>query len=108
MRTAQAGTSLPTVRQSLWLDGLRGPRFDDFEFGATYDVAIVGGGVAGMLVAAQLARRGLRVAVADAGAIGGGVTGYTTGKVSALQQTQYSKIGGGKRGEQYAAASVAG
>jgi glycine/D-amino acid oxidase-like deaminating enzyme len=49
------------------------------------DVAVVGGGIAGLTAAAFLKRAGARVAVIEAGRAGTGVTSHTTGKVSSLQ-----------------------
>lgn len=43
------------------------------------DVAVVGGGIAGVLTAYTLAKRGVSVALVDKGTIGGGESGYTTG-----------------------------
>lgn len=43
------------------------------------DVAVVGGGIAGVLTAYELAKGGARVALLEKGTIGSGETGYTTG-----------------------------
>ena len=102
------GEALPPARSSLWLDGLGGPNFKTFGEGAAYDVVIVGGGVAGVLVASRLVARGMRVAIVEASRVGRGVTGFTSGKVSALQQTMYSRIGDEQDAASYAAASLAG
>ena len=56
------------------------------------DVAIIGGGIAGVTTAYALKRDGLRVAVLERGVIGGGATGFTTAKATALQQTKLSQI----------------
>jgi glycine/D-amino acid oxidase-like deaminating enzyme len=111
MPRERPSSELPAVRQSLWLDGLTGPRFESFPAaaaGESYDIAVVGGGVAGMLAASRLAKRGLRIAVVESERVGRGVTGYTSGKVSALQQTMYTKIGDEKAASLYAEASNAG
>ncbi len=47
------------------------------------DVAVVGGGVVGLSVAWRLLRRGLSVAVFDAGAAGGGTSSAATGMLAA-------------------------
>jgi glycine/D-amino acid oxidase-like deaminating enzyme/nitrite reductase/ring-hydroxylating ferredoxin subunit len=85
------------TRQSLWLDagvadietdlrttplGSEGP----------VDVAIIGGGIAGLTTAMALLEQGARVTVLEAGRVAGGVTGCTTAKASALQGTVYSTI----------------
>jgi glycine/D-amino acid oxidase-like deaminating enzyme len=59
----------------------------------------------------MLKREGARVAVVEAGRVGGGVTACTTAKVSALQATIYSTIDsrhGGEAAAVYAEASLAG
>ena len=43
------------------------------------DVAIVGGGIAGLSTAQRLADAGKRVAVLEAGKVGDGSTGHSTG-----------------------------
>jgi glycine/D-amino acid oxidase-like deaminating enzyme/nitrite reductase/ring-hydroxylating ferredoxin subunit len=96
---------------SLWLD--TAPRTERARLAGDLqvDVAVLGGGVAGMTVALLLKRDGARVAVVEAAHVGGGVTGCTTAKVSALQATIYSTIRK-RNGEQaaaaYAEASLAG
>ncbi|MFF5138984.1 FAD-dependent oxidoreductase [Streptomyces sp. NPDC013157] len=56
------------------------------------DVAVVGGGVAGLSTAWELTRRGREVAVLEAGRIAGGVTGYTTAKLTALHTLVYDHL----------------
>jgi glycine/D-amino acid oxidase-like deaminating enzyme/nitrite reductase/ring-hydroxylating ferredoxin subunit len=56
------------------------------------DVAVLGGGIAGLTTALLLKREGARVAVIEAAHVGAGVTGCTTAKVSALQQTVYRAL----------------
>ena len=57
-----------------------------------FDVAVIGGGIAGMSAALLLKRDGARVAVLERGVACGGATGFTTAKVSALQETKLSEI----------------
>lgn len=57
-----------------------------------FDVAVVGGGIAGLTTALLLKRQGLSVAVVEAGRVGSGASGNNTAKVTALQSTVYSKI----------------
>ena len=56
------------------------------------DVAVVGGGIAGLSVGLALVERGARVAVLEAGALCSGVTGYTTAKVTSLHGLTYAGL----------------
>jgi glycine/D-amino acid oxidase-like deaminating enzyme len=56
------------------------------------DVAIIGGGIVGILTAAQLKESGLRVALIESRQLAAGVTGYTTAKLTAIHSTIYSKL----------------
>ncbi|HZB74999.1 MAG TPA: FAD-dependent oxidoreductase [Solirubrobacteraceae bacterium] len=81
-----------TAQHSLWLDGLPAtprsrPAPED-----EVDVAVIGGGIAGITTALLLKRGGARVAVIEAATVGSGVTGATTAKVTALQSTILSQI----------------
>lgn len=56
------------------------------------DVAVLGGGISGLTAALVLKRRGLTVAVLEAGRIGNGVTGSTTGKLTSLHRLAYTSL----------------
>jgi glycine/D-amino acid oxidase-like deaminating enzyme/nitrite reductase/ring-hydroxylating ferredoxin subunit len=56
------------------------------------DVAVLGGGMAGLTTALLLKRDGAKVAVVEAGHVGAGVTAYTTAKVTSLHGTQYQSV----------------
>lgn len=60
--------------------------------GRVVDVAVVGGGIAGLTTALLLAETGATVAVLEAGRIAAGVTGYTTAKVSSLHGLTYASL----------------
>jgi glycine/D-amino acid oxidase-like deaminating enzyme/nitrite reductase/ring-hydroxylating ferredoxin subunit len=100
-----------SAKGSLWLD--TAPLTERARLAADLrvDVAVLGGGLAGLTAALLLKRDGARVAVLEAARVGSGVTGCTTAKVSALQATIYSTIRR-RNGEQaaaaYAEASLAG
>jgi glycine/D-amino acid oxidase-like deaminating enzyme/nitrite reductase/ring-hydroxylating ferredoxin subunit len=73
------------------------------------DVAVVGGGLAGVTTALMLARAGIDVTLLEAGRIGGLTTGHTTAKLSALQGSVYGSIhrhNGDDAVRDYAAATV--
>jgi glycine/D-amino acid oxidase-like deaminating enzyme/nitrite reductase/ring-hydroxylating ferredoxin subunit len=58
----------------------------------TVDVAVVGAGIAGISVAAEIAHTGRSVALLEAGRIAAGVTGGTTAKVSVLHGAVYHHL----------------
>jgi glycine/D-amino acid oxidase-like deaminating enzyme/nitrite reductase/ring-hydroxylating ferredoxin subunit len=96
--------------ESLWLETAPRTPFPALDRDAGVDVAIVGGGIAGLTTALLLKREGLRVAVLERGMVAGAATGLTTGKVSALQEVKYSEIrasNGDAAAAAYARASLA-
>ena len=56
------------------------------------DVAVIGGGIAGLTAALALKRAGQTVAVLEAARVGTGVTGNTTGKVTSLHRLAYTEL----------------
>lgn len=58
----------------------------------TVDVAVVGGGMAGILTAYLLKEQGVHVAVLEADRIGGGQTGKTTAKITSQHGVIYQKL----------------
>jgi glycine/D-amino acid oxidase-like deaminating enzyme/nitrite reductase/ring-hydroxylating ferredoxin subunit len=100
-----------SATQSLWLDTAPATAYPSLAGEVEVDVAVLGGGVAGLSTALLLKREGARVAVLEADRVGSGVTGCTTAKVSALQGTIYSTIDsrhGRRAATVYAEASLAG
>ncbi|WP_046494195.1 FAD-dependent oxidoreductase [Streptomyces odonnellii] len=84
--------SLPGQDESFWMataDATDHPPLDE---DITVDVAVVGGGIAGLSTAWELAGTGRTVAVLEADRIAAGVTGYTTAKVSALHTLVYDRL----------------
>jgi glycine/D-amino acid oxidase-like deaminating enzyme/nitrite reductase/ring-hydroxylating ferredoxin subunit len=95
---------------SLWLAEAADVTYPALTF-VDIDVAVIGGGIAGLTVALRLKRAGARVAVLEARRVGSGVTGCTSAKVTALQSTMLSAIRSRHDQETaavYAAASAAG
>src|SRR3954470_6826179 len=56
------------------------------------EVAVLGGGITGVLCALLLADEGVQVALVEANVIGGGVTGHTTAKLSSLHRLMYADL----------------
>lgn len=77
---------------SLWVDTAAETDYPKLDGPVEVDVAIVGGGIAGLTAAVLLKKAGSRVAVIEAGRVGTGVTGHTTGKVSSLHQLVYREL----------------
>lgn len=93
--------------ESPWFDNLRHPlRFNSLDQNISVDVAIIGGGIAGITTAYLLSRSGKSVAILEDGYIGSGETGRTTAHIThALDDRYYNiekkrsdkcKISGGK------------
>lgn len=75
------------------------------------DVLVAGGGIAGVSTALALTVRGLKVILLEARTVASGVTGNSSGKLSALQGTAYSRIrhaAGSEAAARYADLNLAG
>ena len=91
---SEATTAGPAEGQplSLWLATAGATDFPQLHGTVEVDVAVIGGGIAGLTAALALKRSGRSVAVLEAGRIGTGVTGHTTGKVTSLHRLAYSEL----------------
>jgi len=82
-----------TADKCLWLEPADGrapyPRQNE---NVTFDVAVLGGGIAGVTTALLLKREGLRVALIEARTVASGVSAANTAKVTALQSTVLSTV----------------
>lgn len=83
---------LPGAATSLWLDTTMSTNFPRLQSDISVDVAIVGGGIAGLTAATLLKAEGKRVAVLEADRIVEGVTGYTTAKITSLHTLIYDYL----------------
>lgn len=90
---------LPGQDESFWMESTDAPEHTPLTEDIEVDVAVVGGGIAGLSTAWELARAGRSVAVLEADRIASGVTGYTTAKVSALQSLVYDRLRGTRGAE---------
>jgi len=78
--------------ESYWMETSRSTGYPALTGNLDVDVAVVGGGIAGLCTAWELARAGRAVAVVEADRIAAGVTGYTTAKLTAQHNLIYARL----------------
>lgn len=78
--------------QSFWLEDQKEITFPTFEGEETFDVAIVGGGITGIMTAYYLVQLGFKVALFEASNLMYGTTGRTTGKITAQHDIIYHTL----------------
>ncbi|SDL23597.1 FAD-dependent oxidoreductase [Arthrobacter sp. ok362] len=86
------GERLEGRQVSLWVATAGATRYPSLDSDLEVDVAVVGGGIAGLTAALALKRAGHTVAVLEAARVGTGVTGHTTGKVTSLHRLVYTEL----------------
>src|SRR5215210_7998281 len=84
--------ALEGLNTSPWVDTAPETDYPALKPGLHVDVAVLGGGIAGLTTALLLKRDGASVAVVEAGRVGAGVTAYTTAKVTSLHGIQYQSV----------------
>ena len=102
--------SLRERNPSLWVGTTSESGFAPLAADVSADVAVIGGGIAGVVTAALCRRDGRRVVLLEAGRLAAGTTGYTTAKLSALHGLVYSELAiafGDEAAWQYAGANLA-
>ncbi|MEV0647390.1 FAD-dependent oxidoreductase [Phytomonospora sp. NPDC050363] len=82
----------PRDELSYWLQSAPGSPYPALEGPEAVDVAVIGGGIAGLSTAWELIKAGRRVAVLDAGRVAAGVTGNTTAKVTAQHGSIFAHL----------------
>ncbi len=78
--------------QSLWESTAGHTGFESLEGDLKTDVLIIGGGMAGVLCAHMLHRRGIPYALVEARTVGGGITGNTTAKLTSQHGLIYQGL----------------
>jgi glycine/D-amino acid oxidase-like deaminating enzyme len=84
--------TLPIKQHSFWFDTARHDRYQALKGELEFDVAVVGGGIAGITTAYVLKQAGYNVAVIEKHTLSSGTTGGTTGKVTTQQGIFYSDL----------------
>ena len=78
---------------SWWVESSEATSYSPLEAdGASADVVVLGGGIAGLTTAYALAREGRDVLLVEADRIVAGVTGYTTAKVTVAHNLVYADL----------------
>ena len=77
--------------QPTWV-GARQKAYPKLRVDVTTDVAIVGGGLTGLLTAYLLSKTGKKVAVLEAGTLGSGATAYTTAFITQVIDTSLGDL----------------
>jgi glycine/D-amino acid oxidase-like deaminating enzyme/nitrite reductase/ring-hydroxylating ferredoxin subunit len=101
----------PARPSSLWIETTPQTDYPLLAPGVEVDVAVAGGGIAGITTAYLLKRAGRSVALLESKRILHGATGYTTAKVTAGHGLTYARLErrlGGEAARLYAAAQTRG
>jgi glycine/D-amino acid oxidase-like deaminating enzyme/nitrite reductase/ring-hydroxylating ferredoxin subunit len=75
---------------SFWLASHKTTSYPVFKKPLSIDIAVIGAGITGANCAYLLTKAGYKVAVIEAGKIGHGVSGHTTGKITSQHNLIYS------------------
>ena len=94
------------MRSSLWSTTAETPKFGSLDRSQSFDVVVVGGGIAGLSTAMGLLDSGLKIAIIEARSLASLASGRTTAKLTPLHQATYRKLKGDpERAKVYAAAN---
>jgi glycine/D-amino acid oxidase-like deaminating enzyme/nitrite reductase/ring-hydroxylating ferredoxin subunit len=85
-------TTVSGTSESYWMDSTPATAYPPVTRALEVDVAVIGGGIAGICTAWELARAGRQVAVLEADRIVAGTTGYTTAKLTAQHSLIYDQL----------------
>jgi glycine/D-amino acid oxidase-like deaminating enzyme/nitrite reductase/ring-hydroxylating ferredoxin subunit len=89
---ADANGGYGSAMASYWLRTAPGAPRPSLVDDLSTDVTVVGGGIAGLSTAWEVARTGRAVVVLEAGRVAAGVTGHTTAKLTAAHGALYHKL----------------
>ena len=78
--------------KTIWNQTCRIPRRNELPGNLDTEVAIIGGGLAGILLAFYLAQEGKQAVVLEASSIGSGQTKGTTAKITSQHNLIYQKL----------------
>ena len=84
----------PAETRAYWLASTEETAYEPLTREVTADVAVVGGGIVGIVTASLLKEAGLTVALVDSKRLVHGVTGYTTAKLTAGHNVIYEHLTG--------------
>lgn len=84
--------SLYVSDTSYWVNSAPDTGYPKLTDDLKVDVAIIGGGIAGLTAAYLLKQAGKKVALLEKDTIGSGVTGHTTGKVTSQHGLNYHRL----------------
>lgn len=102
---------IPREPKSYWREYREVPDFPPLQENTSTEIGVVGGGIAGIITAYELAKAGKKVVLLDAGKLIDGVTGYTTAKITAQHGLFYYpliKTAGEEQAELYYQANMDG
>lgn len=84
--------SLPPAPEPYWISSTGTTNYPELKEDIKADVAVVGGGMAGITTAYLLKKEGLKVALVEASRILKGTTGHTTAKITSQHGLIYNKL----------------
>ncbi|ADK16402.1 MULTISPECIES: FAD-dependent oxidoreductase [Clostridium] len=96
------------ILESYWIDSTSKTNYPSLKEDIQVDIAIIGGGIAGITCAFLLKKEGFKVAVLEADNIANGTSGHTTAKITSQHHLIYDKLineFGMEKARQYAEAN---